>query len=82
MTKKPTKKQLQRELDIEAARDAGRGWHKDHVEQVLVDVHRHASKVYDKDGLGKAFVIAFVEGFTQARLRRDAWLQEKRGAAE
>jgi len=80
--KKPTKKQLQQQAEIKAARDAGRDFHRDHADDQLVEVHRWASRVYDTDGLGKELVLAFVDGFSQARLNRDIFLHEKKEAAE
>lgn len=74
--KKPTAKQLQREADIEKARDHGREWFVNHTDVLLAEVYREASKIYDGDGLGKEFVVAFAEGFMQARHRRDEWLRE------
>ena len=63
--------------ELEEATDAGRDWHENHTESLMAGVYRHASRLYDNDGLGKTHVMAFAEGFTQARQRRDAWLHEK-----
>lgn len=77
---KPTAKQLREqqalEAELEKARDEGRGWFVNHTSATLVEVHRQASRMYDCDGLGKQLVLAFVDGFTQARLRREEWLME------
>ena len=78
--KKPTAKQLREqqalEAELEKARDEGRGWFVNHTDALLAQVHREASRMYDADGLGKHFVLAFVEGFKQARNRREEWLME------
>jgi hypothetical protein len=79
--KKPTAKQLREqqalEAELEKARDEGRGWFVNHTDALLLDVGREGSRMYDCDGLGKHFVLAFVEGFTQARDRREEWLRER-----
>jgi hypothetical protein len=77
MKRRPTKKDLQREAEIEQARDAGRGWFVNNAEQLASAASREASRMYDSDGRGKAYVLAFIEGFQQARLRRDEWLKER-----
>ena len=64
-------------MDLEQARDQGRDWFVDHSEVSVVVAYRHASKLYDGDSLGKAFVLAFAEGFLQARHRREEWLKEQ-----
>jgi hypothetical protein len=78
--KKPTAKQLREQAalaaELEKARDEGRGWFVNHSSALLLEVHREASHMYDCDGLGKEFVLAFVEGFKQARARREEWLME------
>ena len=81
--RKPTAKQLRAQAaldaEVEAARDHGRGWFENHTDAPLAAASREASKAYDCDGLGKLFVLAFIEGFQQARLRRDEWLKERSG---
>jgi hypothetical protein len=79
--KRPTAKQLREqqalEAELEEARDAGRGWFVNHTDALIIEVGREGSRMYDADGLGKHLVLAFVEGFAQARKRREEWLENQ-----
>lgn len=81
MATKPTAKQLRlqaaRNLELEKAREHGHGWFQSNSAALPTEACRYASNAYDSDGQGKDFVLAFLEGFQQARLRRDQWLKEQ-----
>lgn len=58
----------------EIARDAGWAHFKKNPDLMLIEVHRHANRLY-----GEHYEpAAFVEGYTMARAQRDAFLQEQR----
>jgi hypothetical protein len=60
---------LQAEMD---ARNEGRDYHKTAPNLMLVEVSRHASRLYDKNSL----VIAFLQGYSAARIHHEEWLRE------
>ena len=71
------KNRHERDMDARcnAARDAGEEWHKTNKEALLASVWREASARFPASP-NAAF--SFVEGFTQARAQRDAFLQEQK----
>jgi|KBSMisStaDraftv2_1062788.scaffolds.fasta_scaffold514951_4 hypothetical protein len=64
---------LQAILQAEAeARNAGRDYFKTAPNLMLVEVSRHASRLYDKNSL----VTAYMQGYSAARISHDEWMRE------
>jgi hypothetical protein len=59
----------------DAALEAGRLYHKNNLELLLVEVHWHANRVYDQR---EHEVNAFIAGFISARRSRDEYLREQK----
>jgi len=54
---------------IEQARDQGRDYFKQSPNEMLVEVSRYASVMFSENH----HVIAFLQGYSQARIAHDAW---------
>lgn len=54
------------------ARNAGRDYFKQSPNEMLVEVSRLASRQFDNN----AHVIAFLQGYSEARLQHDEWMRE------
>jgi predicted RNA polymerase sigma factor len=65
-------KEAAQEARWAAARDMGREHYPRDPEALLVTVHRLACSLFSD----KEAALAFVEGFTQARAQREAYLKE------
>lgn len=64
---------LQAILQAEAeARNAGRDYFRERNDLLMVEVSRHASRLYDKNSL----VIAYMQGYSAARIAHDEWMRE------
>ena len=74
LTKKQREEIAKLETTHDAALEAGRLYHKDNLELLLVEVHWHANRVYDQR---EHEVNAFIAGFVSARRARDEYLREQ-----
>jgi hypothetical protein len=79
LTKKQREAIAKFEAAHEAAVEAGRLYHKDNLELLLVEVYWHANRVYDQRDNE---VNAFIAGFINARRARDEYLREQQDDCE
>ena len=68
-----TKADQEAQARLLAAFEAGSQYFTTHPDQILVETHRYASKLYPE----KAEVFEFVAAYSTARSRRDDYLREK-----
>ena len=57
---------------VKAARDLGRDYFKQSPNEMLIEVSRHASTRFTEN----QHVIAFLQGYSEARLQHDEWMRE------